>query len=174
MDLRSWRPEVFSGVLSPGVAGTAETLALMTVLAEDGARDLQVRETALKILRDEGVADRDWPGALRAIFEYVRDTIHFVNDIAGVEMLNGPRYTLQQQAGDCDDKAMLLVALLRSIGYPFRLFFKAISTGSNPHVFSHVYVATQFGNQMLGLDPSVGMGLGWEYPGRAMQALHEV
>ena len=165
---------VLSGVLSPGVAGTTETLMLMQGLVEDGARDPGVRAAALSAIQSARVAPRDYLGELRAHFEYVSRTIRYTPDPSNTEVLYGPQYILSHHAGDCDDMATLLASLLRAIGWPGRLWFKAISTTENPASFSHVYLVAQLGAQVVPMDASVRAPFGWEYPGAVLVKLVEV
>ena len=54
---------------------------------------------------------------LAALFEFVADDIRYVNYVSGEWWLpNRPQQCLARRQGDCDDKAMLLIALLKSIG----------------------------------------------------------
>lgn len=155
------------GQLSPGPAGTAQTLAIMRRLAIEGAKDVTVREAAVGIIRRAGVIGHDFAGELRALFNFVRDRIRFTRDPAGAELLQAPRYTLEHGIGDCDDKSTLLVALLRSIGNPAELRFRAI--GETPAGFSHVYPVARYQGRTIALDSTrAGTPLGWEVPRRAL------
>jgi transglutaminase-like putative cysteine protease len=153
------------GSLPLGVAGTRKTLAMMQRLAQDGAKQLPVREAAISIVRDSGVSGHDRLGALRALFEFVRDRIYFVGDVAGVETLQSPRYTLSIGAGDCDDRSTLLAALARAIGIPVR--FRVIAANrSRPSQFSHVYLVAQVGGRDVPMDTTYpNTPLGWQFPG---------
>jgi transglutaminase-like putative cysteine protease len=156
-------PRVVKATLPPGRRGTAETLRTMRSLAQAGARDVTVREAAVKIVRAAGVVGHDFTGELRALFEYVRDSIRFTRDTSGVELLQGARYTLEHGFGDCDDKATLLAALLGSIGNRAGLAFRAIATGGPG--FSHVYPVVLVGGRTLALDATyTDTALGSEYP----------
>lgn len=54
---------------------------------------------------------------LEAVFNYVADDIRYVNYVSGEYWLpNRPQQCLARKQGDCDDKATLLIALLRAIG----------------------------------------------------------
>lgn len=88
---------------------------------------------------------------------FVRDAIRYVRDIRGVETLHTPERVLKQRAGDCDDKAMLLVALLESIGHTAR--FRAV--GFLPGVFSHVLVDVMLGGEWVAAETTEPVELGW-------------
>ncbi len=75
--------------------------------------DAQVRELAAKLTA--GKATRD--AKLRAIFDFVADDIRYVNYVSGEWWLpNRPQQLLARREGDCDDKALLLITLLKAVG----------------------------------------------------------
>jgi hypothetical protein len=75
--------------------------------------DAQVRELAAKLTR--GKATRD--AKVEAIFDFVADDIRYVNYVSGEWWLpNRPQQLLARREGDCDDKALLLITLLRAVG----------------------------------------------------------
>lgn len=71
------------------------------------------------------------------MLEFVRDEIRYVRDIADVELLHDPVTLLNQGAGDCDDKCILLAALLLSIGFEYVQF---VAIAQAPEEFSHVWL----------------------------------
>lgn len=152
------------GHLAGGDRGTQQTLEIMRGLAHQGARDLPVRTTAIRVIRSAGVEPHDHVGEAHALFRFVRDRIHFVNDIAGVETLQGARATLSIGAGDCDDKATLLASLLGAVG--IRSSFRVIAANRrSPGRFSHVYTVAHVGGRDLPLDPTYERTPpGWQLP----------
>jgi transglutaminase-like putative cysteine protease len=53
---------------------------------------------------------------LEALFNFVADDIRYVNFVSGEWWLpNRPQHLLARRQGDCDDKAMLLISLLRAV-----------------------------------------------------------
>ncbi len=75
--------------------------------------DTQVRELAAKLTA--GKASRD--ARLQAIFDFVADDIRYVNYVSGEWWLpNRPQQLLARREGDCDDKALLLITLLKAVG----------------------------------------------------------
>jgi Transglutaminase-like superfamily len=75
--------------------------------------DAQVRELAAKLTK--GRATRD--DRVRAIFDFVADDIRYVNYVSGEWWLpNRPQQLLARREGDCDDKALLLITLLKAVG----------------------------------------------------------
>ena len=151
-----------------GRAGTIATLRAMRGLAHEGARDMAVREAAIAILNRAGVRGHDFPGEVRALYNHVRDRVRFTRDIAGVETLQAPRYTLRMGFGDCDDKATALAALLGSIGHRSGIVFRAI--GTSPTGYSHVYPVVRVDGRDVPMDATyTGTPLGWEHPHPALR-----
>ncbi len=75
--------------------------------------DAQVRELAAKLTR--GKTTRE--DKLRALFDFVADDIRYVNYVSGEWWLpNRPQQLLARREGDCDDKALLLITLLKAVG----------------------------------------------------------
>jgi transglutaminase-like putative cysteine protease len=133
-----------------------ETLQLMRRLVVQYKRSSEVRETALSLISE--LRPKNWLGEINAIFTYVRDSIRYAHDVRGVETLQIPSVTMDLSAGDCDDKATLLAALLESIGHPTR--FVAVGY-SRPGAYSHVYVETKHGAQWMPMDATMPRALGW-------------
>jgi hypothetical protein len=91
-DFREWYRSAVSGFTEPDDQ--------VRRLAEDLTRGKKTREDKLQ-----------------AIFEFVADDIRYVNFVSGEWWLpNRPQELLARRQGDCDDKAMLLITLLRAIG----------------------------------------------------------
>jgi transglutaminase-like putative cysteine protease/tetratricopeptide (TPR) repeat protein len=91
-DFRSWYAEAVRGFTEP---------------------DAQVRAMAAKLTRDR-VSPQD---KLRALFDFVADDIRYVNFVSAESWLpNRPQELLARREGDCDDKALLLITLLRAVG----------------------------------------------------------
>jgi hypothetical protein len=75
--------------------------------------DAQVRELAAKLTRGKTTREEK----VRALFDFVADDIRYVNYVSGEWWLpNRPQQLLARREGDCDDKALLLITLLASVG----------------------------------------------------------
>jgi hypothetical protein len=75
--------------------------------------DDEVRRVAAELTKGKKTREEK----LRALFEFVADDIRYVNYVSGEWWLpNRPQQLLARREGDCDDKAMLLITLLRSVG----------------------------------------------------------
>ncbi|OJY15357.1 MAG: hypothetical protein BGO98_22725 [Myxococcales bacterium 68-20] len=91
-DFRKWYSEAIRGFTEP---------------------DEEVRRIAAELTKGKRTREEK----LRALFEFVADDIRYVNYVSGEWWLpNRPQQLLARREGDCDDKAILLITLLRSIG----------------------------------------------------------
>jgi hypothetical protein len=126
-------------VLPAGEAGVDATVMKMVEMAKGryGAKSAKIRALAIDILNAARVPEKDYYGEAVAIFEWVRDNIRYLKDPIGQETLSYPEeLAFNSKAADCDDKTMLVMALLGSIGiqsYP-------VVVGVRPDMFSHVYL----------------------------------
>jgi len=149
------RPFSRSG-LAGGASGTSQTLGTMARLAREGAKDPGVIQVASELVRNLPQYDR--VGEVSALHGFVRDCIRYTNDPIDLELVRDPRTILEMGVGDCDDKSILLVSLLRCIGRPGR--FVAIQMRGQSG-FSHVYVETPMGKRWIALETIKPVGLGW-------------
>jgi hypothetical protein len=91
-DFRTWYAEAVRGFTEP---------------------DAEVRRLAAELTK--GKTSRD--AKLKALFDFVADDIRYVNYVSGEWWLpNRPQQLLARREGDCDDKAILLITLLKSVG----------------------------------------------------------
>ena len=75
--------------------------------------DEQVRRMAAELTKGKTTRDQK----LKALFDFVADDIRYVNFVSGEYWLpNRPQQLLARREGDCDDKAILLITLLRAVG----------------------------------------------------------
>lgn len=99
----------------------------------------RVRARALELVRD--AAPNDELGEVRRVWMYVRDAIRYVKDVRGVDTLQAPTETLEVLQGDCDDKSLLLAAMLEALGYATRFVVSAtVPGGTYNHVFVEAFV----------------------------------
>lgn len=147
-----------------GAQGIDVTLSHMSRLSRDGRKNLQVIQTARALIQN--CPPKDWACQVRALHAFVRDQIQYVLDPVDVEMVQTPMVTLDTRAGDCDDKSVLLAALLGAIGHPSR--YRAI--GFEPGIFCHVYVETKIGDQWIPLETTEPVPVGWEPPPQLVKA----
>ncbi len=142
--------------LPGGVAGTRATLKTMARLVKQYKVDPGINLLALQLTK--GLRSYDHVGEIRALQRFVRDSIRYVMDVEGVETLRTPPVTLEVQAGDCDDKSVLLCTLAATIGYPV-LF---IAVGFDGETFSHVMAAVKLGTRIIPCETIMpGYDIGW-------------
>jgi len=138
--------------LLAGDDGTAQTIARIRGLVEQGKKDPRVNRTAGTILRGARVAPYDDAGEVRAVYSWVLRNIRFTKDPEGKECLRPAATTLEWGFGDCDDiNAILLPSLLGSIGYHTRIVTIASHPGA-PEQFSHVYAEVLLGDCWIPID----------------------
>jgi len=154
-------PVVTIKPLRNGDAGTDQTVAEMERIVRSALTDLNVRDTALRVVTRAGIRPKNYGGEITALFRFVRDRVHYVKDPIGVELVHSPDEILKRMAGDCDDKAVLLSALLQSLGHKTRFEVVAVRPGQFHHVTVRVLVAGKW----VPLDPTVEKAtVGWEHP----------
>lgn len=145
--------------ISPGRRGIMQTLQVMRLYVNEGRRNLTVREAAANAVWM--VPAKDGLSEVRAIFEFVRDTIRYMSDPVDVESVAAPDKTLLLKYGDCDDQVVLLCALFESVGYPTRF---VVAGYTDPKVFEHVYCQVFAGDEWIYCDPTEPEALGWSAP----------
>lgn len=138
---------------------------MMQELARAGASSMIIRGLALDLVTagfgtNRGLPQKDFSGEARRLFVFVRDKIRYVKDINGVETLHPAEWVLQLGAGDCDDKSILLAALLLSLGHDVR--FKAVAF--TPDEFSHVWVQVYLNGDWVDMEPTETLAFGRSIP----------
>jgi transglutaminase-like putative cysteine protease len=129
-------------------------------LIRTGAKDFYVRQKAVDILLERNVKPKDYLGEIKALFEWVQRNVRYTKDPYRVEVLHAARRMIELSAGDCDDMAILLGAMLQSIGHPVRL----VLTGPDPlrpQLFTHVYLEVNHKSHWIPLDATMPYSLGW-------------
>lgn len=143
-----------------GFLGTSETVRRIKGLIRQGTRDFYVRQKAIDILLERKVKPKDYLGEVKALFEWVQQSVRYTKDAFRVEMVHSARRMLELVAGDCDDMAILLGSMLQSIGHPVRL----ILTGpdpARPTLFTHIYIEVLHKGVWIPLDPTMPNVVGW-------------
>lgn len=146
-----------------GRAGIVETLRAMAMLVKEGKKNIRVRERAQALT--VACAQKDYACEVRALHAFVRDAVRYIQDVNGVETIAAPEKTLETMSGDCDDKSILLAALLESIGHPCRF----VAVGYEPGIYEHVYVETKIGPRWIPLETTEPVAAGWEPPNPPMK-----
>jgi hypothetical protein len=129
-------------------------------LVRSGAKDFYVRQKAIDILLERGVRPKNYLGEINALFEWVQRNIRYTKDPVKVEVLHSARRMLELRAGDCDDMAILLGAMLEAVGHPVRLVLTG-PTPLQPTLFTHIYVEAWRQGDWIPLDPTMPHPMGW-------------
>lgn len=153
--------------IPPGRDGAIATLKAMRDFVQSSIKNpaQTVRNKALDLV--SGLPARKWFSEIDALHQFVRDQIRYVRDPEGYELVQTPEKTLENGQGDCDDKATLLAALLKSLGHPARF----IAVGFNGDDLSHVLVQTKTDStgddkkDWLSLETIIQKPAGWFPPG---------
>jgi transglutaminase-like putative cysteine protease len=154
------RPRIYLGQIPKGYPGTRRTVEHMRILIRDGVKDFYVRQKAIDILLERGIPAKDYLGEIRALFEWVQGNVRYTKDPFRLEVLHSARRMLELRAGDCDDVAILLGAMLEAVGHPVRLAL----TGPNPlrpRFFTHVYLEVHHRGRWIPLDATMPHPMGW-------------
>ena len=125
--------------IAGGPAGTRQTLRIMRDLVREWRVHPRLRQLAKKIVQP--CPPKHAACEVKRIHAFVSNKIRYVRDVAGVETIQAPDVTLRDRCGDCDDQAVLVAAMLQSIGRPVRF----IAVGFKPNKFAHVYTETPIG-----------------------------
>lgn len=142
--------------LAKGQRGTLRTLRAMATFCRRDAASQELRDIALSIIGH--VPGHDFQNEVNALYHYARG-IRYRRDPVQVERVQDALRTIQYGTGDCDDKTVLLVSLLATVGHRARF----VVCGQAPGRWSHVYCEVQTKRGWLPLDPTPESALpGWE------------
>lgn len=157
-----------------GLAGIASTTVAMRRLVRVGKTDPNIIDAAVSLTYL--TPERDDYAAVAALHAFVRDSVRYVRDVAGVETLCDPRVTLTRLVGDCDDQVMLLCSLCEAIGYPSRFVVAGYGAPGVPeHVYCQINVAgADGGEEWIDADPTEPQPLGWFPPGAVYMQVERV
>jgi len=125
-----------------------ERVALIARIGEQAGVDPRLATLAVDIFRAADVQPRDYRGQAAALLAWVQKNIYYVNEPD--ERLQDPDYTLKVRYGDCDDMAILLYALARSVRLPVRPVISGRDGRGKLHRYHHG-------------DKSIQKGVGWAH-----------
>lgn len=143
-----------------GEKGTDAVLYKMRDLIISGSQNPLVRQFTANLVQDirpQKSRDRE----LSRVFYFVRDDVSYIPDILDLETLHGAEYILVNKYGDCDDKTVLLLAMLRAIGFETEIVAIGGRRGCE-----HVFGAALLGESVVYMDPTEPVSPGWYPPGR--------
>lgn len=145
-----------------------------------GTRDPKIYALAREVLSKKCgdnwcVPQKDNKAEAEALFYEVKQRVRYVWDPLDYDAFQTPAKTLHIRAGDCDDQASLLGALLRSIGLKVRS--RVVRTIGNAS-WNHIYLIVQIpggksGMQWMPLDLTVDQPPGWEVPQHFVQEMKD-
>jgi len=148
-----------------GAEGTRATLRIMRELVREWKIQPRLRQLAKKIVQP--CRSKDTRCEVTRIHAFVANKIRFVRDVVDVETIQAPDVTLRDRAGDCDDQAVLVGALLCSVGHPVRF----IAVGFRPGQFAHVYAETPIGPNWVAVETTEK---GWPVGRKPRGVIHMV
>lgn len=153
--------------ISDGPTGSIQTIGYMRQFVLDAVRDPSqgVRDLALQIIGNAGFV-----GQVRAIQVWVQQNIRYVRDPPTAELVQTPQKTLQWKAGDCDDQAVLVCALLTSIGHPCQFMAMWFANPDDGHVVSR----TKIGPNWVAVETIKPVALGFVPPGITRTYLRDI
>lgn len=120
------------------------------------ARSPFVREATVRLLH--GLWNNDQEGQLHRIVRYVKKHLIYVRDPSATEYVQSPvrllkRILSQGRAhGDCDDHALLLNAMLESVGIKTRFLGVKLQAPGAPDRYNHVISSAHVGGQWRDID----------------------
>ena len=151
--------------ISGNVDGVKSTLLNMKEMVFKTDKDRIVKETASSLIKK--IPPSNLLMQVKIITGWVRRNLHYVRDIAGVEELTNPTTILyniregrQTHSADCDDYAILISALLRSIGFVTRLEAVAV----NENRYNHARVSVLIGELWFPIEGTRNTEVGFALP----------
>lgn len=148
----------------PGEMGIHQTVFMMKELVNQNYAHPWIRERAAYGVEGCG---RKKQCEHESLTNLVASNISYLDDPKGIEALHHPITFYEKRLrqgrkvwGDCDDMAMYLATLLKSIGHKPQ--FRVVGQGK---IFHHILVICESEN----LDPTMGVGNYPRNPGRAMR-----
>jgi len=137
--------------------GTPDTLKAMRSLTLEGQVSPEIRNHAENIIRQ--VQPKDYLSELAAIYYDTCRTIRYTRDPAEAEYLQHPELLLQNKSGDCDDIALFINTLLKSLASSIGndTYFTVVAFDKNDD-WSHVFltVIDERSGMRVVLDPVAG------------------
>jgi hypothetical protein len=135
--------------LADGDAGAHFSVDSMRAAVDRALKSPQIYELARRIVQN--VPPYDDAQEVKALYDWVHQNIRFVKGVSGKQSIQTADATLAMQAGQCTDMAILLAALVMSIGYPAG--FRAIASDPGaPDQFNHIYPEVQLEGAWVPID----------------------
>ena len=130
-------------------------------LVNKSVQDESVRNLAIRITSDG-------PNNISSIYQFVQTNVKYLSDPIDNELFISPIHMVKDynekghMEGDCDDFALLTVALARSLGIPAHVSISDQSGKGFDHAIAEIY-STKL-TRWVQVDPSTcDIPLGWAY-----------
>lgn len=162
---------------------------VISKIAENAGRDPRMATVAVNILREAKAKPRDYKAQAAALLAWVQKNVYYVNEPD--ERLQDPFYTLKVMYGDCDDLAILVYSLARSIRLPARLVISGMDKAGRkvryvqgdrnyPRNVEWAHIYLQLGDRPYGepvwyyAEPTLQVPLGWDVVNNDASSLPEM
>ena len=136
--------------------GTQHTIKHMIELSKEGQVSPKIRQYAESVIRE--IQPKDYMSEIAALYYDTCRTIRYTRDPIGAEYIQHPELVLQNKAADCDDIALYLNSLLRSVlmSVGNDTAYTTVSFDGRDH--SHVFltVVEERSGKRVVLDPVAG------------------
>jgi hypothetical protein len=126
--------------LRPGKEGNLQTLAVLLPMIRADAESVELRRFVLGLIAD---LPNTFEAQVGVLFDYAKNSIRYTRDPIGAERIADAATTIDEQAGDCGDKSILLAAMLATIGYLSRLIALNFYDDLDAHGYDHLLVQVQ-------------------------------
>lgn len=130
--------------------GIDEQLRFLRKMVSKYRMQANIRDLAMKIIRDAGVPERDKKEQALAIASWVQANVYYVHELP--ERFATPDETLRTKAGDCDDQTVLTASMLEAVGIPTKLVCMSIN-GRWAHIYSAAILTSK--GTLLPLDTTM-------------------
>ena len=160
-------PPVRYSEIGKGDPAIFMTVSEMAKLINRSLGNQFVRQKAERLIRE--VTPNDMNQEAERIYEFVRDGVRFTKDPRGLEYVQSPSHILNvlkkegKAYGDCDDKTVLGLALLKNVGHQVAIRTTSYKPDGR---FTHVYGLVKLNDQWVPFDATrPDRWLGWEANG---------
>lgn len=130
-----------------------------------GKNDMKIRDLCIGIIKQNNLDGRQRLQVAGAFQNWMRSNITYVLDPVRTEVFQEARVTLfEKQAGDCDDQAIALAAMLMSVGIPAKIILLSQEPDFDTKTgrFRHVFAAAIIDGKEVWLETIVPGG---DFPG---------
>lgn len=136
--------------------GTKQTIDYMVDLAREGQVSPKIRQYAESVVRE--IQPKDYMSELAALYYDTCRTIRYTRDPAGAEYIQHPEVILQNKAADCDDIALYINALLKSLVMSVgnEAYYTTVGFGGRDHTHVFLTVVEERSGTRVILDPVAG------------------